>query len=160
VLVLPVLGDGERTDPDLRGTFVGLSLRHDRAVVARALLEGVAFAIRAQLDLLRAGGAPPTELRISGGDTRLASWNRIKADVTGLPVRTIPGDAAVTGVAMLAGLGVGVYRDVADAIAHCVRPEPMIAPDAATSAVYDEAFERYQALSAATVVRVRREAAG
>jgi xylulokinase len=160
VLVLPVLGDGERTDPDLRGSVVGLSLRHDRAVVARALLEGVAFAIRAQLDLLRAGGAPPTELRVSGGDTRLGSWNRIKADVTGLPVRMIPGDAAVTGVAMLAGLGVGVYRDVADAIARCVRPEPMIAPDPATSAIYDEAFERYRALSAASVVRVRREAAG
>jgi xylulokinase len=160
VLVLPVLGDGERTDAALRGSVVGLSLRHDRAVLARALLEGVAFAIRAQLDLLRAGGAAPTELRVSGGDTRLGSWNRIKADVTGLPVRTIPGDAAVTGVAMLAGLGVGVYGDVADAIAHCVRPEPVIAPDPATSTVYAAAFERYQALSAAAVVRARREAAG
>jgi len=159
VLVLPVLGDGERTDPALRGSIVGLSLRHDRAVVARALLEGVAYAIRAQLDQLRAGGAPPTELRVSGGDTRVGSWNRIKADVTGVPVRTIVGDAAVTGVAMLAGLGVGVYRDVADAVAHCVRPEPMIQPDPAASATYDEAFERYEALAAAAVVRVGPEGA-
>ena len=111
VVALPVLGDGERTDPDVRGAFAGLSLRHGRAALARALLEGVAFAIDDQLDLLRSGGAPVTELRVSGGDTRLASWTRIKADVLGIPVRTVPGDAAVSGVAMLAGLGAGIYRD-------------------------------------------------
>ncbi len=153
VLALAVLGDGERTDPDLRGSVVGLSLRHDRGTLARAVLEGAAFAIRAQLDLLRAGGAPPTELRISGGDTRLATWNRIKADVTGLPVRTIAGDAAVTGVAMLAGLGVAMYLDVADAVARCVRPEPPLEPDPATRSAYDEAFDRYCALAASPVVR-------
>jgi sugar (pentulose or hexulose) kinase len=153
VLALPVLGDGERTDPDLRGALVGLSLRHGRAVAARAVLEGVAYAIRAQLDLLRAGGSPPTELRISGGDTRLASWTRIKADVTGLPVRTIPGDAAVTGVAMLAGLGAGVYRDVADAVSRCVRPDPAVEPDRATRSVHADGYERSRALAAAALVR-------
>ena len=51
MLALPVLGDGERTDPDLRGAFTGISLRHDRAVLARAMMEGVAFAIRDQLEL-------------------------------------------------------------------------------------------------------------
>ncbi len=117
VLALPVLGDGERTDPDLRAAFAGLSLRHDRAVLARAMMEGVAFAIRDQLGLLTQGGARVTELRVSGGDTRLASWNRIKADVLGLPVVTVPGDAAVGGVAMLAGLGAGTYATVDEAIA-------------------------------------------
>ena len=139
LLVLPVLGDGERTDPDLRGAIVGLSLRHDRGAIARAVLEGVAFAIRDQLDQLREGGIDPTELRVSGGDARLATWNRIKADVTGLPVRTVPGDAAVTGVAMLAGLGAGVYRDVSDAIGRCARPDPAIDPDPGTAAAYDDA---------------------
>ena len=57
--------------PSLRGAITGLSLRHDRAAIARAVLEGVAFAIRDQLELLRAGGAPVTELRVSGGDARL-----------------------------------------------------------------------------------------
>ena len=153
VIALPVLGDGERTDPDLRGAVVGLSVRHGRATLARAVLEGAAFAIRDQLDLLRAGGAPPTELRISGGDTRLGSWNRIKADVTGLPVRTVPGDAAVTGVAMLAGLGVGLYADVGDAVGRCVRPDPVIEPDVRLRDRYDEIFGRYRALAAAEVVR-------
>jgi xylulokinase len=153
VLSVPVLGDGERTDPDVRGAVTGLSLRHDRAVLARAMLEGVAFAIRAQLDLLRAGGSPPTELRISGGDTRLRSWNQIKADITGLPVRTIPGDAAVTGVAMLAGLGVGIYRDVADAVERCVRPDAVIEPDRSRRALFDAAFDRHRALAASAAVR-------
>ena len=130
VLALPVLGDGERTDADLRAAFTGLSQRHGRGVLARAMLEGAAFAIRGQLELLRGAGAPATELRVSGGDTRLGTWNRIKADVTGLPVRPIPGDAATPGVAMLAGLGAGVYRDLDEAIARCVRPGPAIEPAA------------------------------
>ncbi len=153
LLVLPVLGDGERTDPDLRGAIVGLSLRHDRGAIARAVMEGVAFAIRDQLDQLRLGGIDPTELRVSGGDARLTTWNRIKADVTGLPVRTVPGDAAVTGVAMLAGLGAGVYRDVSDALGRCARPDPAIDPDPGTAAAYDDAFGRYRQVASSAVVR-------
>ena len=150
---VPVLGGGERTDAALRGAITGLSLRHDRGAVARAAMEGVAFAIRAQLELLRTGGTPVSELRISGGDTRLATWNRIKADVTGLTVRTVPGDAATVGVAMLAGLGVGVYRNPADAIARCVRLDAPIEPDPTTTRAYDAAYESYRALVDSAVVR-------
>lgn len=159
VVALPVLGDGERTDPDVRAAFAGLSVRHDRAVLARAVLEGVAFAIDDQLDLLRSGGAPVTELRVSGGDTRLVSWTRIKADVLGIPVRTVPGDATVSGVAMLAGLGVGEYRDPAEAIERCVRPEPPVEPDPATRAAYADARAAYRALAGSGAVR-RRSSAG
>jgi xylulokinase len=153
VLALPTLADGERTDPDLRGAFTGLSLRHDRAVLARAMLEGVAFAIRDQLALLEAGGVRVTELRISGGDTRLATWNRIKADVIGVPVVTVPGDAAVGGVAMLAGIGAGIYRDAADAIRRCARLDQPLGPDPAAHAHYDEAFEAWRNLAASAAAR-------
>ncbi len=153
LLFAPILGDGERTDPGLRGAMTGLSLRHGRATIARAAFEGVAYAIRAQLDLLRAGGAPVTELRVSGGDARLASWNQVKADVTGLVVRTYAGDAATTGVAMLAGLGAGVYRDPAEAIARCVRADPPVEPHREAVARYDEAYPSYQALIRDSVVR-------
>ena len=153
VIALPVLGDGERTDAELRAAFTGLSARHGRAVLARAMLEGAAFAIRGQLELLHRAGAPVSELRVSGGDTRLATWNRIKADVAGLVVRPIPGDAATTGVAMLAGLGAGVYRNVDEAIARCVRMDPAIEPSAPTHDVYDEAYEAYVELAASAVVR-------
>jgi xylulokinase len=158
VIALPVLGDGERTDPDVRGAFAGLSLRHDRAALARAVLEGVAFAIDDQLELLRSGGAPVTELRVSGGDTRLASWTRIKADVLGIPVRTVPGDAAVSGVAMLAGLGAGIYRDPAEAIDRCVRPDPPVEPDPAARSAYADARTAYRALAGSDAV-LRRSAA-
>jgi sugar (pentulose or hexulose) kinase len=160
LLALPVLGDGERTDPGQRGALVGLSLRHGRGALARAVMEGVAFAIADQLDLLRAGGAPPTELRVSGGDSRLRTWNRVKADVTGVPVRTVPGDAAVTGVAMLAGLGVGLYSSVADVIERCVRPDPPIDPDPATRAVYDDALGRYRELASSQIVHIDESEAG
>ena len=158
VLALPVLGDGERTDPDLRATFTGLSQRHGRAVLARAMLEGTAFAMRRQLDLLRGAGAPVDELRVSGGDTRLATWNRIKADVLGVPVLRVPGDAASTGVAMLAGLGAGVYRDLAEAIERCVHLEDRIEPDERTRERYAPAYAAYCALADAAVTRswVRR----
>ena len=157
LLFLPVLADGERTDAALRGALTGLSLRHGRAAIARSALEGVAYAIRGQLDLLRDGGVPVTELRVSGGDSRLATWNQLKADVTGLPVRTIPGDAAVTGVAMLAGMGAGVYPDAAAAIAACVHPGLPFEPDPGTAATHRAGFEAWRALAASAAVR-REEA--
>jgi sugar (pentulose or hexulose) kinase len=160
VMAVPAFADGERDDPELRAAFVGLSLRHDRGVLARALLEGVAFTIRSQLELLGQGGLHPNELRISGGDTRLATWNRIKADVTGLPVRVVGGDAAVAGVAMLAGLGASIYRDAADAVARCVRLEPAIEPDAAAYGRYSEAFGAFRALQSSPAIRQTRQGVG
>jgi sugar (pentulose or hexulose) kinase len=153
VLALPVLGDGERTDPGLRGAVCGLSLRHGRATLARAILEGVAFAIADQLELLRLGGTTVTELRVSGGDTRLASWTRIKADVLGIPVRTVPGDAAATGAAMLAGLGSGIYRDTAEAVDRCVRMEGTVEPARIAHDAYAESVAAYRALEASPVAR-------
>jgi xylulokinase len=153
LLALAVLADGERTDPTLRGAFTGLSLGHGRAAIARAMLEGVAFAIRAELDRLRGGGLTPTDLRVSGGDARLGAWNRIKADVAALPVLTIPGDAATTGVAMLAGIGAGIFRDASEAIERCVHPDPPIEPDPAPRAAYDAAFAAHLALARSSVVR-------
>ncbi len=155
LLALPVFGDGERTDPRLRGAFVGLSLRHGRGAMARAILEGVAFAMADQLELLRSGGAPVTELRVSGGDTRLSVWTRIKADVLGIPVRMVPGDAAVTGGAMLAGIGAGIYRDPSEAVARCVRPDAAVEPDPGVAAAYADSAAAYRAMAASDAVRAR-----
>ncbi|MGC8635150.1 MAG: xylulokinase [Candidatus Limnocylindrales bacterium] len=154
VLALPVLGDGERTDPDLRAAFTGLSQRHGRAVMARAMLEGTVFSMRRQLELLRHAGTPVNELRVSGGDTRLATWNRIKADILGVPVVRVPGDAASTGVAMLAGLGAGVYRDPEEAIERCVHLEERIEPDERTHDAYEVAYAAHCTLADAAVARL------
>jgi sugar (pentulose or hexulose) kinase len=161
VTAIAVLGDGDRTDPDLRGAFVGLSERHGRGILARAMLEGVALAIRSQLSLLEGAGVTVTELRVSGGDARLATWNQIKADVTGLVVRRVPGDAATAGVAMLAGLGAGVYADAQEAIARCVHPEAAIEPRVEAMLRYDEVYGLHTALvrSGLTHERARDTAA-
>ena len=147
LLFAPVLGDGERDDPTLRGTAAGLSLRHDRSAWARATLEGVAFGVRARLDTLERASAKATELRVSGGGARIALWNQIKADVTGTPVVCVPGDSTAAGAAMLAGLGAGIYRDVAQAVKAAYRPGPVAEPDPRHRGLYDEMYARYLALT-------------
>jgi xylulokinase len=147
LLFAPVLGDGERDDPTRRGIASGLSLRHDRSAWARATLEGVAFGVRARLDTLERASAKATELRVSGGGARIALWNQIKADVTGTPVVCVPGDSTAAGAAMLAGLGAGLYRDVAQAVKAAYRPGPVAEPDPRHRGLYDEMYARYLALT-------------
>ena len=147
LLFAPVLGDGERDDPTLRGTAAGLSLRHDRSAWARATLEGVAFGVRARLETLERASTKATELRVSGGGARIALWNQIKADVTGTPVVCVPGDSTAAGTAMLAGLGAGIYRDVDEAVAKMYRPGPAAEPDPRHRGLYDEMYARYLALT-------------
>ena len=153
LLFAPVLGDGERDDPALRGAMTGLSLRHDRGALARATMEGVAFGIRARLATLGRASTPATELRVSGGGAAMAVWNQIKADVTGIPVVRVAGDSTAAGAAMLAGLGAGIYRDPAEAVACGYRPARRAEPDPAHRAVYDDLYERYQSLVSSPVVR-------
>jgi sugar (pentulose or hexulose) kinase len=147
LLFAPVLGDGERDDPTLRGTATGLSLRHDRSAWARATLEGVAFGVKERLETLERASTKATELRVSGGAARIALWNQIKADVTGTPVVCVPGDSTAAGTAMLAGLGAGIYRDAGEAIAHAYRPGPVAEPDPRLRGLYDEMYARYRALT-------------
>jgi xylulokinase len=149
----PVLGDGERDDPALRGAVTGLSLRHDRGAIARAALEGIACGVRSRLETLGRTSAPATELRMSGGGAGMAVWNQIKADVTGIPVVRVAGDSTAAGAAMLAGLGAGLYADAADAVVAGYRPIGRAEPDPAHRARYDELYERYQALIGSQVVR-------
>jgi xylulokinase len=159
LLFAPVLGDGERDDPALRGAMTGLSLRHDRGDLARATMEGVACGVRTRLDTLGRASTPATELRVSGGGAAMRIWNQIKADVTGIPVVHVAGDSTAAGAAMLAGLGAGIYRDAAEAVAQGYRPADRAEPDPANRALYDDLYERYQLLvSSAIAHQVPREA--
>jgi sugar (pentulose or hexulose) kinase len=153
LLFVPVLGDGERDDPGLRGSAVGLSLRHGRAAWARATLEGVAFGLRARLEALGRDREPVAELRVSGQAASLRTWNQIKADVLGVPVLRIPGDATAAGVAMLAGLGIGAYPSPEAATAAACHPAEVTAPDAVRHARYDALYERYREVLASRLAR-------
>jgi xylulokinase len=147
---LPYLA-GERTphaDPDARGAFTGLSLRHDRGALARAVLEGVAFGLRDSLDLVgELTAAAPVSARVSGGGARSETWLRIVASVLGLPLeRTAVDEGAAYGAALLGGVAGGVFADAAEAVEACVRVSETIDPDPALAAAYAELLPRYRAL--------------
>jgi xylulokinase len=141
---------GERTphpDPDARGAFTGLSLRHDRGALWRAMLEGVAYGLRDSLELLRSLGATPEVGRVSGGGARSELWLRIVASVLGLPLERMESEeGSAFGAALLAGVRAGVFADAAEAAARCVRARDRIEPDPAWAKVYAGGYDRYRLL--------------
>jgi xylulokinase len=149
LLFLPYLA-GERTphaDPDARGAYAGLGLRHDRGALVRALFEGVAFGLRDSLDLIAELGGRPALGRVSGGGARSEEWLRIVASVLELPLeRVAVEDAAAFGAALLGGVAGGVWTDVPAAVAATVRPRELIEPVSEWIEPYRVARERFRAL--------------
>ncbi len=148
LIFLPYLS-GERTpysDPDARGVYFGLTLRHTKAHLIRAVLEGVAYGLRDSLELTRALGLQVTQLRVSGGGARSALWRQILADVfdTEIALVNVP-EGAAFGAALLAGVGVRVYEDLQDACARTVRTIEQTNPDADTQK-YAAYYPIYRAL--------------
>ncbi|MGZ4281626.1 MAG: xylulokinase [Gaiellaceae bacterium] len=146
---LPYL-QGERTphaDPGARGSFTGLSLRHDRGALARAVLEGVAYGLRDSLDLLRALGVEAEVGRASGGGARSELWLTIVASVLGIPLeRTVSEEGSAFGAALLGGVAAGVFADVHEAVAACVRVRDTVEPEPGWREAYEEGHRLYQAL--------------
>jgi xylulokinase len=149
LLFLPYLA-GERTphaDPDARAAFTGLSLRHDRGALVRAVLEGVAYGLRDSLEILRSLGCRLDVGRVSGGGARSDLWLRIVASVLGLPLeRTVAEEGAAYGAALLGGVAGGVFADVGEAVAACVRVRDTVEPDPEWERAYAEGYARYRAL--------------
>jgi xylulokinase len=142
---LPYLS-GERTphgDPDARGVFFGLSLRHTRAHLARSVIEGVTFALADSTDLMRALGLDLSVVRATGGGARSAFWRQLQADVLHARVVTALADVGPAfGASILAGTGVGVFESVTAATDRLVRVGEEVAPD--PDAV--ELYRRHHAL--------------
>ncbi len=149
LVFLPYLA-GERApiwDPRARGVFFGLTLRHTRAHLARAVLEGVAFAMRHLAEVLSEVGAQVSQLRVCGGQARSMAWNRIKADVTGFPVE-VPRvtEAALLGAAVLAGVGAGLLPDITTGANRMVRIEAVLQPHLDRHRRYTELYGVYRRL--------------
>ena len=146
---LPYLA-GERTphaDPDARGAFAGLSLRHDRGALVRGVLEGVACGLRDSLELIAALGARPHAGRVSGGGARSELWLKIIASVLELPLeRLAVEEGAAYGAALLGGVAGGVFADPEAAVAACVRSRGAVEPVPEWIEPYRELRERYRAL--------------
>jgi xylulokinase len=149
LLFAPYLA-GERTphaDPDARGSFTGLSIRHDRGALARATLEGVAYGLRDSLELLRELGVDPVVGRASGGGAVSGLWLRIVASVLGVPLeRTESEEGSAFGAALLAGVRAGVFEDAREAVALCVRVRDRVDPDPEWSDAYERGYRRYRLL--------------
>ena len=148
-IFLPYLA-GERSpiwDPDATGAFVGLTLGHGRAHLARAILEASALAIRHVAEPMLAAGVTVDAMRVCGGPARSETWNQIKADVTGFPV-LVPAvlETAVLGSAMLGAVGIGASADVPTAVRSMTRIERRLEPRAEHRAAYDRAFDAYRRL--------------
>src|SRR5512145_57339 len=147
---LPYLS-GERTphpDPLARGAFIGLTLRHSRAHMTRAVLEGVAFGLKDSFTLIQnAGLGTITQVRASGGGTKGALWRQIMASVLNTELVTInTTEGGAYGAALLAGVGAGAWTDVVTACKACIQITGSTLPDAAQVDVYQKSYTMYQEL--------------
>ena len=147
LLFLPYLA-GERTpiwDPCARGAFIGLTLNHRRRDMTRAVVESVAYAIRDVVETMEEAGMSVRDLRISGSPSRSATWNQIKADVTGRRI-LVPAqeDSDLAGDACIALFGLGEHASIAAAADAIVTMGAVFEPDPGRGRVYDELFCLYR----------------
>lgn len=141
---------GERNphpDPYARGAFVGLTLRHSLPHMVRAVMEGVAFGMRDNLELLRAQGVRPASAAISGGAANSPVWQQLMTDIMGIPLYTVnTTEGAAFGAAILAAVGAGAWPDVPSACRELVHMVDTIVPTPEGIAVYERLYPVYRGL--------------
>jgi len=132
-------------DTGSRGAVLGMTLATSKADLAKALLDGLTYELRINLDLLREGGVPIDEVRAVGGGARSALWLQLKADITGLPI-VVPTvtEAACWGAALLGGVGAGLFADAAQSAGAMLRLERRFEPDVRRAARYEERYQLYR----------------
>jgi len=149
LLFLPYLM-GERTpypDPDARGVFFGLTLRHRKPHMVRAVMEGVAYGMRDSLELVKGLGLRVEQVRASGGGARSRLWRQIQADIYGSEVVTVSVDEGpALGAALLAGVGSGVYGRVEEACDRAVTLATATKPNRQNTELYMEYYAVYREL--------------
>jgi xylulokinase len=135
---------GPHWDPKLKADFVGVTMQHRREHFARALYEGIAYALCDLLTAAKDQGLAFDEFRIIGGGARSATWRQIVADVLGVEIRRPENGDASFGAALVAGVGVGTFPSYDDAVARCVRLLDTNTPDPARHSIYREMFDTYR----------------
>ena len=150
LLFLPYLS-GERTphpDPQARGAFIGLTLRHGRGHLTRAVLEGVAFGLKDSFQLIQNAGLEQiVQVRASGGGTKGALWRQILASVLESELVTVnTAEGAAFGAALLAGVGAGAWASVPAACRETIQITGRTAPDASQADAYRRGYAVYREL--------------
>jgi xylulokinase len=148
LIFLPYL-TGERTphaDPHARGVFFGLSNRHTKAHLTRAVVEGISLGLRDALELMRGLGIVAHDVRVSGGGARNGWWRQLLADIFSSPISTMNlTEGAAFGAALLAGVGAGVYASVPEACTQTLRCRDTVMP-APERDHYDVLYRTYTQL--------------
>lgn len=141
---------GERTphlDPHARAALVGLTASHTRAHIIRAIMEGVAFSLRDSFEIFNEMKVPVETIRLGGGGARSALWRQIQADIYGKTVATVEAEeGAAYGVAMLAGVGTGVWNSVDEACETVVRTRDQVDPEPRAKELLSQQYKSYQAM--------------
>jgi len=149
LIFLPYM-TGERTphaDPNARGVFMGLGLRHTKAHIARSVMEGVCYGLRDSLEILKEMELPIAEIRNTGGGSRSPFWRQMQSDVFGAPLMAMAIDeGAPFGAALLGGVAGEVWPDVPAACAAAVRTKSPVNPEAKAATVYDQYYPLYTTL--------------
>jgi len=159
LLFLPYIS-GERTphlDPQARGAFIGLTLRHTAAHFTRAVMEGVVFSLMDSLDLVRELGTPIEEIRATGGAARNKVWRQLQADIFGAPIHHSSVDEGPAfGAALLAGVACDAYASVADACKSVRFDQEVTQPDPKLHELYRKYHASYKAAYPATAETMHR----
>jgi xylulokinase len=141
---------GERSpnlDPHARAAFVGLTASHTTAQLTRAVMEGVAFSLRDSLEIFKANGTHVNNIRVGGGGAKSPLWSQIQADVYGQKVETLVADeGAAYGAALLAGVGIRMWKSVDEACKKTIRVDDKFAPNRKRVAVLNKQYEKYKKL--------------
>ena len=141
--------NGELTpynDPELKGSFTGISARHTTAHFTRATLEGVAMSLKDCMQTLYDLGVEMKRVRIIGGGAKGLLWRQIVADVLGIEMQKVKVDDSSFGTAMLAAVGIGWFESFAQAAQCCIEVESVSRPDPEKHQLYCDLFVRYKAI--------------
>ncbi|MBR2925279.1 MAG: xylulokinase [Clostridia bacterium] len=149
LIFLPYLM-GERSpllDSNARGAFIGLSAIHTRKDLLRAVMEGVTYSQRQNLDVLRQMHVAPETMLACGGGAKSPFWRKMMADVFNMPVKTVKNtEGPALGAAILAGVAAGIYKDIPSACAQVIRENEPLTPGAAEHNAYERVYSVYESL--------------
>jgi xylulokinase len=149
LIYLPYLM-GERTphlDPYAKGVFFGLSAKHEKQDFIRAVMEGVVYSLKDCLEIIKEMGVEVSEVRASGGGGKSPLWRQMQADVFGTDIATIQSsEGPALGVALLAGVGVGIYKSVTEACDTTIKVKTKQAANMELNSKYQKFYEIYKRL--------------
>jgi sugar (pentulose or hexulose) kinase len=147
VMILPhfTMTGTPHFDMHAKGVLMGLTLETTKTDIVKAILEGVTFEMKLNVELLEQAGIPIRSMRITGGGAKSSTWVQLKADIMGKPIASLHvSEGTSAGAAILAGLGIGEFDSLEEAVAQWVKVKEVFEPDPKKHALYEERFEIYK----------------